>query len=317
MKILVPSGIGDISWIYSKISNLPRDIHMKVCGEGYQRSLPYVRLLPNISSCEYVKVSSFDVKAMKQPKDYNELLEWPEDRDCPLMCNSWLERGNRIEDYLPGSPTDHYYDIDISQETREEVAKLFKDEICPIGILMASRESVESWKGWLQEEWIITLRTLVREFPFVKFVFLGAYWDVGVMKMMAPYLQMWKIPYADLVGKTDMAMTIAVLESLKVFMAFASGLNMLSIRAKKTNIMFYPEHLAGLMYSWPPVELIENKTYNAYIWDRPSNLFPKIRKVVQDSMLEAPEKLASVNMSQEFLKGQIQKVLERMESEAR
>jgi len=302
INIIVPSGVGDISWVYSKISKAPREIHMQICGETPQRSLEYVKLLPNIKSAEYVKICTYDLLDMEQPKTYQEFLNWPEDKPCPLIANNWLDEGNRIEGWLPDGEVDHYYDISIPDKAKNKAQEALKDMIYPVGILMAHENAVYAWRGWQPEEWLILIKKLYQEFPFITFIFLGAYWDVGMMNQMQPYLKLYKIPYIDLVGRTHIAETIAILERLKMFIAFASGMNMLSTRAKKRNIMFYPSCLERLMYAWPPQEMIDNGFYQPFLWQRPVDILTDVIRIIRKSMAEQPEALASRNVSKGFIR---------------
>jgi len=291
IDIYVPSGIGDISWIYSKISILPRQVRLFISGEGYQRSLAYVKLLPNVHAAQYVPVASNQLYSWDAPETYAELVDWPEDKKCPLIANKWLEEGNRLDQFLKDSPTDHYYSLKLSQKAHDQAEKILKDIFYPVGIFMASIPANIRWDGWGPEEWINFLRVLHDQHPFMTFVFLGAYWDVGMFNLLLPYLKLHHLPYINLISKTDLETTLVLLDKLKLLIGFASGLHILNVRGQQNTVMFYPEKLEDLMLAWPPTKAIIEETYIPMLWTRPITAVRAIQKMLRRSLAEAPDSL--------------------------
>ena len=53
LSFRVPSGIGDISWIYSKLASLNLPLRIEVAAGNPKRALPYLELLPMVQEAVY------------------------------------------------------------------------------------------------------------------------------------------------------------------------------------------------------------------------------------------------------------------------
>ena len=62
-KFGVAAGIGDLSWIYSKLKHIGQPLEFQVADGFPRRSLPFLKLLPGIEYAEYSSHNWFDLQA--------------------------------------------------------------------------------------------------------------------------------------------------------------------------------------------------------------------------------------------------------------
>lgn len=127
-KILVPSGIGDFSWLWSKIVTTPHRFHVEYIGGTPDRMRAFLNLLPKD------RILSFkdNVQYVTKWNENNQLVCFPRYPQFPqlpnvgklsimnpnylyfLENNSFLEAGNRIEEWCKSEipNTDFHYHID-------------------------------------------------------------------------------------------------------------------------------------------------------------------------------------------------------------
>ena len=98
-KIILPPGIGDLHWFLVKLEAYKKlvgasKIHVYIADEGKQRGHQILEICGLVDSWEYV------------PIPYTQLKYGTADIDATIMDpNSWLEAGNRLEDWLPTCET--------------------------------------------------------------------------------------------------------------------------------------------------------------------------------------------------------------------
>jgi ADP-heptose:LPS heptosyltransferase len=95
---------------------------------------------------------------------------------------------------------------------------------------------------------------------------------------MLDVLDYERIPYVDMIGKTSLAQAVALIKNMDYFAGFASGMTILADVVYQPCLMLYPLHLQKMMYTWPDPMHLANGFHQAHVWDRPSNVYAKIRK---------------------------------------
>lgn len=272
LKIAVPSGIGDISWIYSKFSLLKDiDLEFYICGDGHKRALPYVEMLPKIKKVVYTDMTFKEMRGCPQPT-FKEMLK--RDDIIMLEANTHLENGNRIEQFLPDLPTDFYYKLNVRK------TKIFDPGKKIVGIFMANQNTSIVWNGWTPEEWMLFIKIIKEVYPSAQFVLIGASWDKSMRDTLLPYLDINNIDYVDYVDKTTFPEALSIIEELDLFISFASGLSVLSLNVRTPVLMLYPDVLKKMMYSWVAPDAMTNDSYYASLWERPTILAKNARTFI-------------------------------------
>lgn len=114
-KILVPSGIGDFSWLWSKLVTTEHNFHIRYVGglpdrlQAFMKLLPSSRILsygPDLDYCTFWDEHGFlqcrprDLKQTPPLRRAESLADLYEDEMVFIENNSWLEAGNRIEGWM-------------------------------------------------------------------------------------------------------------------------------------------------------------------------------------------------------------------------
>ena len=272
----VPSGIGDISWQYSKLKNIGQPLHLQVCDGFPRRSLPYLKLLPNVSYAEYVPTKWTDIQSfqrMHPVETYQDIKERGFGVEY-LENNMHLLSGRRLEEWLPDLPTDFHYEMNIPLEDSAR-AKFLWDKYglrhpC-MAISCASYRGSESWNTWGVKPWLEFLELVRKEVPEMKFILIGGFWD----DLTATIADTGG--FVDLVGKTNIGTCIELLKKVDYYVGFCSGLGVLRTVLKKKVFTLWPDIHESHIWSWAPPEMCEDGTYIGMLWREPSDVFSRVK----------------------------------------
>jgi hypothetical protein len=209
---------------------------------------------------------------------YEEILKAEaEGKAIYISANNWVDKGNRLESFIPDLPTDFHYEITTKDEDKARAETMLPAGEKYFGIYTSSLGGNIAWDGWSANEWVDFINKIYSEFPHVTFVLIGAKWDIDYLPAFIPKLAQTGIPYINLVGKTpDMSLSLEILKRLDYHIGFASGMGILSNVLDKPTCMMYPNFIGKLMYSWPCPRSIATEDYRGFVWDRPINIFKKI-----------------------------------------
>jgi len=266
----VPSGIGDVSWAYSKLKYLgPQEYHV---ADGWpHRTVPFLELLPGVSKSSYGPFNFGDIVKFESMHGYHPSPRWA---DVPkgfgvtyIEPNRHLEMGRRLEDWLPDLPCDFHYQINIAEEDKIRARNRLDKYPKPwTGISAASYRGSEAWKTWGYEDWSPFLKAWHSEVEGTIFL-LGGFWD-DLTDTLADD------GWVSLVGKTNIGTAISTLDLLDYYIGFSSGLGVLRTVLKKNAFLLWPDFQAELSTSWAPLNMLESRAYTAQLW-RPYDLVIK------------------------------------------
>lgn len=254
------SGIGDSIWLAMKLINQPEAFHWLLPDGLPQRGKQVFDLLPTITaSCTYTP----DIGKMHAVKRaaYRGLWKNAPQR-MTLEANSHLERGRRIEKYLPDLATS--FVLPWEYETVPPISGKL------IGLYGSSYSTARKWGGWDAKEWAELATMIGNGYTFVLF---GAEWDLDMNRELIPMLEAAGLPYINTVGE-PLAKVIGYMKQLQVFIGFPSGLSILNetLGAGDT-VMAYPSHLHAMMNTWAHPERIASGAYKGYQFCPPKDIF--------------------------------------------
>ena len=275
-KVLTcPAGIGDFSWVWSKLVHVKDEIEKISIVDGWpNRTTPYVELCGMKS--DYVPI---DYTAIQMNMALHKCQRWEEYRVHPVasMCTSanyHLELGHRLEEWLPDLPTDFHYPLFVKPETSKKAVSLLADLKHPIvGISCASYRGSEAWKTWGRAEWVDLLLRIQAEGwqPLL----LGGFWDD------LTYTVGCELDLPDLVGKTDVETAVAILDLLDGYIGFSSGLGVVRTVLDRSALMLWPAHQKELSDSWAPPDMLESRRYTAIQWNPVADVWPVVKRHLQ------------------------------------
>lgn len=218
MRIYVPPGIGDISWIYSKVGHLP-DLEFVVSDDGSpRRSEAFIDLLPN------VRFGGYEIVPPTVP--IVALDDVPRDGEYAI-CNPFLESGIPLGRVWPSLPTNYYYPICGSEEDVAMAESVITQPT--IGIYCSSYKH-RGGGLWSVDQWVEFMRAVD---PGARWVVLGADYDDKSHEVAAASGAI------NLVGRAGLGATIEVIRRLDYFFAFPSGLGILADVVRTPCTMWY------------------------------------------------------------------------------
>ncbi len=273
LHLRVPAGIGDISWCYSKLADLEENLAFYISGDGIRRSLPYVQSLPNVVHAEYQNFGFHQISRTCLPHDTSrkEFLSKASGRITHFALNDFLEKGNRIETFMPELPTNLHYNIITSDESKSFAQNTLKHCNVPFGIFTSNFICATGWNGWLLDKWKFLITQLHLTLPQLTFVLLGAPCDKPFVDDLSKIIT--PIDHINLAGQTDFKSLVEVLKILKYLVAFPSGIGVLANILNIPCFMFYPQHLNKLIYSWPDLKSIKDLSCTGCIFPEPEHVY--------------------------------------------
>lgn len=245
----VPSGIGDISWLYSKLVNWTKSYSFIVCGDQPRRSLPFVELLPNVVNCQYGDFSfepTFRKKKLGLPVDTN-LNKLAAGGTYYLSCNNHVDEGGKLADFLPDLPTTYHYEINLPKEMKKKVNLWIRKNEPKgplIGIYTSKYNSYRGdWKFWSYQDWGSFIQQIY-DMIGATFVFIGAGFDLDLGSQVVTEVKRRKIPHINLVGQTHIGEVWHLISKLDYLFAYASGIGILGdvIDTPTTHYLPTPRH---------------------------------------------------------------------------
>src|SRR5690349_9370776 len=150
-NMCVPSGIGDLSWMYSKLKHV-EPVKWLVADGWPARSVPFLKLLPGVGDSDYGRFDYSDIVAFESAMMIGTTPKWSllskyQGEQIFLEANRHLEMGKPLSQWLPDLPTDYHYDVVIPEVEIERARKLIRGLKRPIwGISAASYRGAEAWK---------------------------------------------------------------------------------------------------------------------------------------------------------------------------
>jgi len=261
LHVRVPAGIGDISWIWSKLSNLNQQIDVFISKDEPKRSLDFVKLLPNVVQARYDTANFHDIvdHCVAPDTHIDEFLKVSSTKYVNLAANRFLESGNRLEYYLPSIPTDFHYPLATTQRDVEKASQILMPGKIPIGIYTSNYTNICTWNAWHLSDWKNFIQEFYNNVPDSYFVFVGAPYDrdftLDLSKLIRP------IPHVNICGETSCAEIVEVIRLFKYFVSYPCGLAILADVVNTPVMMFYPKHLRNLIQSWPDPYSIERNRY--------------------------------------------------------
>jgi hypothetical protein len=261
-KILVPSGIGDFSWLWSKISTTNDSFFVEYADMIPDRLAAFLALLPKEKITGWAINKKyrcvFDTAALEMafmPRDHKKIELYSDlapDVLNVVEANTHLERGGRIESWLPDLPvTDLHYKIN-------GLARGAKRQgIFPVHL--SSFKVHGYWKYYDIPVWV-DMVSAIQQVTGWRPVFIGGDYDDFAQACFEKYIE--RFSAINLIGCTpDLKSIIPLIQQSKFFMgAVSSGLTMLANVLSIPTASWWPR--PKLPPSWPDL----NIPYLWFLW---------------------------------------------------
>jgi ADP-heptose:LPS heptosyltransferase len=262
MIIGLPSGIGDISWVVSKLINSAEwknGLKMQIADGWPFRAQEYLESAgAKLADPPYGNFRYEDIITWESVHPYKLWEHIPKNIDRFLMQPNWhLEQGKSLKDWLPDLPTSYHYKLDLPSVENKGYCSTLKNGNY-IGISAASYRGHKAWKTWGMSEWKELCNKIVESGYSI--VLLGGAWDDLTQSLENEFANGGGV-CLNLVGKTTFPEACSIHKLLKFYIGFSSGLGIIRSVMGLPTIMLWPEHQQPLSYSWADPEDIKSKNY--------------------------------------------------------
>ncbi len=223
----VPPGIGDISWVYSKIIDIAKErpVSLMIENSPPPRSKPFVDLLPYVKNLGYAPPG---IGSPHHEQRETDLAALPNGH-YKLFVNEWLEQGIRIENIFPRQKTHYHYDLKISDQDKNlgsRMLDVWMKGHPKIG-LYASNYHHGPMGFWDYPEWAELASGIRDIYPNVCFVCIGAEYDKKT-KLLYNHMKITGFNVLSAVGTYNIGATLELIRRLDYFFAFPSGLGIMA-----------------------------------------------------------------------------------------
>jgi hypothetical protein len=257
LHVGLPPGIGDAHWVCQKLPALREHL-------GVTRLVAHINEDPDHHTVHYLRLVPFIDEAVcdrSVPLDYTrELPDYPGPRwstlegsaniaglDYMLCANAHLERGERIETWLPGLATTYSYPLTLSAEARAWAKSMMPS---PTMLLYPSGMSANEWfhgHWWTATNWMQVIEGL--NHLGITPILVGApsssdlEYRERLMQAAEYRLQVaGRAPaYLDLIGRTTHEQVMALIERCIAIAGLNSGLVIVSSALNVPTVMLWAD----------------------------------------------------------------------------
>ena len=262
MNFLLPQGIGDIVWALFKIRAIrdrldpggPIDVHIACSATSAleSRALDFVRRFSFIDSARMFVCGGLGASPPVRPDGcYNYLedgwYDYDGDRYCVLIPNETLERGERLESWLPHYAIDwsifDEFRIDPAERT---IADNLTSRLGPYVVFYPGPLFGNTTNGhnrnalWCPADWRDLARRIHAEFR-LPIVAVGAFYDASYYDIyLAPMLT--ADPWTNLIGATSLGELWSVTSRARFVVSYQAGVGIVSTYLNTPTAIFWRPH---------------------------------------------------------------------------
>lgn len=268
--VSLPPGIGDCIWLISKLLSTGERFDFHLPDSQPRRGAQIFDMIPKLAaSVQYVPGLSYRIVERDNAERFYH--EWSRilDQSFCLSCNGHLERGQRIESYLPDLKMHYRIDWETAVAEPHALAILQNNtQNHLVGLYASSYAGSRNWGGWRETEWSNLASGMYEKNREFVFVIIGAKWDEDLASGLMRRLRAMKIPFINTIGE-PLAVVTEILKRLVYFIGFPSGLSILNETLGKKTFMFYSEAIKALIETWAEPSRIASGDYKGCLFCDP------------------------------------------------
>jgi hypothetical protein len=300
MKYLLPQGIGDSVWALHKIQSInakldpggPIDVFL-TCSERnilQDRALDFLRRFDFVDSVSMrMNYGLLNNYGSDRPPftpggywDYIEdgMYDFKGEQYCVLIPNAPLERGIRLEQWLPQYPIDWDIFSRFRITTQERAyGAMVKSKIGPYAVFYPGPLHGNTLEGhnrlmlWKPAEWIALGERIHHGFG-LSIIVVGAEYDHDYYThMLLPRLNGNSTHWIDLIGRTSIGELFSVTSNAKFLISYQAGVGIVSTYLRVPTAMWWRPRGDSISQSgflsfenemstaWVPPAILESKAY--------------------------------------------------------
>jgi ADP-heptose:LPS heptosyltransferase len=264
----VPTGIGDIVWVYQKFAPYFSRINFRVLSTGddpvSRRAISWLRLLPKVGNVDFQvdnpnRVRNLIAKPCTMREAFDKWAAYP-NSVIDYACNAWLERGVRLDEIDPGSV------IETDVKLAEEPFALPHESYA---ILYASGDSrhdnlhrLSTHAVWTVNQWVQYIKLTWERFNLrLPIVIIGANFDKDVALQLKHLLTEHLFDCSTMIGERP-ERVVHLLKNCEFFAGYQSGLNIIAdLLDVKQQILYFPFLADTMRNTWCKRENIRTKFF--------------------------------------------------------
>ena len=262
IHIGVPSGIGDISWIISKLINAPDCKFVVEVADGWPyRSEDYVKLLDpqkfewgGYGGFEYRDIVGFE--KLNPYNSFKDIVDAGFGRYL-IQPNFHLERGKALAEWLPDLPTSYQYPLNTKEFAGTALARIKHIPRPILGLSAASYRGAVAWKTWERDQWKELIARVLKN-TNMQVLLMGGGWDDLTRSLENIHPRVFSV-----VGQTSFGEAVEIHKSLSGYLGFSSGLGIIRTVLGLPTYMLWPDHQQALSTSWADPQMISEGSYIA------------------------------------------------------
>lgn len=284
----IPCGIGDASWIYSKLCHLTqltgREVYLSMPDAEPQRGHQLVELLPNVKWAGYEPGwRNEDVFKHALPATAT-LADLKTGEWMALEVNRWLEQGNRLEEFWPWLPTEFHYGIPASDEDAQRAAHLMPagSEV-PLGIYVSNRdkERYPDWALWTADQWVEVVTGMQQQLQrAAPVVFFGAPYDRDKTSEVAGLCAAAGVKVRLFLGER-LNVTLLLMQCCRAIVSYPSGVGIMANVLEVPALMLLPKCLAGMDGTYADPKDIASGRYQTLVDGTPAEALTWFKEVLE------------------------------------
>jgi len=184
IDLITPSGIGDIYWLMMKLQSTGEKFHIRTPSGDTPQAIR-AKFLLHLEGVEKTSATGLPFPVLQKKAvafNYKTVL-----RQMFLECNTHLENGNRIENFMPDFPTDFKLRWKISESEKEKAKTYIQENKKNIVIYTSSitNNNSKSTGNWRAENWLSVIRE-IKKTDNVNIIWLGADYDSDMLSIIKP-----------------------------------------------------------------------------------------------------------------------------------
>ena len=278
LRVAVPAGIGDSVWCLTKLPSMLRSydadrVQIEFCGGPPHRAQDFLERFDFVESAAPSAWSCVESDPYTPEGVYNWAPSgtgWHHEFDWLLVANQHLERGERLETWLPRFETD-WSIADRFKYTGGELrqARELESQLGPFCVFYLGPEKGNTTAGhnrgplWSAEDWG-RLAARSRELGLA-IVVVGAEYDRSYFEShAAPHIG----DCYDAIGKWHIAQTFAAIQRSRFVVAYQSGVGIFSVYMGIPTAMFWRPYGDSI----DPVGFVSFNEQMASAWAPPESL---------------------------------------------
>ncbi len=287
-QFIVPMGIGDVSWVYSKIRHLKsmtgrETILYCPAADAPKRGGDLIELLPDVHWGGYIgDEDSQSVLSQSLPANWPAKMGTWEFLGSKyrrrLAANMHLESGRKLDEWLPCLPTDYHYTIGIPGGCLSEADDVMKHSgPRPIAVYISGRDKDEAiaggWSLWKEQEWIDFLVDVANtpEASGATFVFIGAEYDRDKTEAVASAIEDAGHGVRRVISR-PLGVALECLRRCSYSFCYPSGIGILANVLRVPGVMLLPWSLADLAETYADPCDIAARRYRAWPDPKPDEV---------------------------------------------